>query len=134
MTKLEIAAIYAGLNLLLLAVLALRVANYRRTRRIGMGDGGDGALLRLIRVHGNAAENIPAGAVGLMFLALLDPAPSWLVQAAGLSLTAGRLLHAWGLTRAEGASFGRAAGMALTVLALAACGAGSIWAALKPML
>src|SRR5262245_11407605 len=134
MTKLEIAAIYAGVNLLLLVVLAVRVANYRRTKRIPFGDGADPALLRRVRIHGNAAEFIPAGIAGLIFLALLDPIPAWLVQTAGVALTAGRLLHAYALSQAEGAIVGRAVGMLLTLAALVVAGIGSIWAALSPLL
>ena len=134
MTKLEVAALYVGFNLLLLVFLGLRVANFRRANQVGLGDAGNPALLRLIRIHGNAAEWIPAGAVGLMFLALLEPVPILTVHVAGASLTAGRLLHLMGLTQAEGASFGRVAGMVLTFAALITCGAGSIWAALSPVL
>jgi uncharacterized membrane protein YecN with MAPEG domain len=134
MTKLEIAALFAGLNLLILVVLGLRVANYRRANRIGLGDGGDPALLRAIRQHGNAAEYIPAGMIGLMFIALLDPVPLWCVELAGAALTIGRLLHPLGLAQSEGVSFGRVAGMMLTFLALLICALGAIWGAAAPLL
>ncbi|MEJ0023776.1 MAG: MAPEG family protein [Alphaproteobacteria bacterium] len=59
MTKLEIAALYAAINVVLLVVLIFRVVAARRANRVSLGDGGKPALLRAIRAHGNAAETIP---------------------------------------------------------------------------
>lgn len=134
MTKLEIAALFAGLNLLILVILSFRVADFRRRNQIGLGDAGNALLLTRIRQQGNAAEYIPAGIAGLLFLALLDPVPLWLLEVAGVLLTGGRLLHPWGLARSTGASFQRIAGMMLTFAALLICALGAIWGAMQPVL
>ena len=115
----RVTALYAGLNGLILLVLAVRVARQRGISKVGIGTGGDAALERASRVHGNAVENVP---IVLILLGLAEACGSSLVlvHGMGMALTLGRLLHAWGLTRSPNESFGRAAGMTLTWLALAA--------------
>ncbi len=128
MLRLEIAALYAGINILLLLVLAVLVVSGRRKHKIALGDGGNEAFSRAVRVHANAAEYIPAALVGIVLLALFDPAtPTWLLHAAGISLTLGRILHAWGLTTGT-LNAGRMFGMMLTWLAYALTGGGLLYA------
>ena len=114
----HVTALYAGLNGLLLVVLAIRVARQRGASKIGLGTGGDATLERACRIHGNAAENIP---IVLILLGLAEAGGSSVVllHGMGIALTVGRLLHIWGLTQSSDASFGRAAGMGLTWLAIA---------------
>jgi uncharacterized membrane protein YecN with MAPEG domain len=120
MTNLNLAAIYAGVNILLLLALALLVVAGRFRSRVMIGDGGDEKLFQAGRVHGNAVENIPAGLVGLALLAMIYPqAPQWMIHVGGGMLTAGRVLHAVGLSSSTGRSMGRALGMLLTWSALA---------------
>lgn len=134
MLRLEYAAIYVGLNILILLVLAYLVTAARRKHKIALGDGNNEAALRAIRAHANAAEYIPAGAAGLILLALLEPAaPLWLFHASGISLTAGRILHGAGM-HAGTLNFGRMAGTALTWAALLLIGAGLIYAGLAQRL
>ena len=113
----KITALYAGLNGLILLVLAMRVARQRRGSKVGLGTGGDSALERASRIHGNAAENIP---IVLILLGLAEACGSSpiLLHAIGSALTLGRLLHVWGLMQSSGRSFGRFAGIILTWLAL----------------
>jgi uncharacterized membrane protein YecN with MAPEG domain len=113
----RITALYAGLNALILLVLAFRVARQRGIAKVGIGTGGDERLERVSRIHGNAAENIP---IVLILLGLAEACGSGplLLHGMGIALTAGRLLHAWGLTRSPRESVGRASGMMLTWLAL----------------
>jgi hypothetical protein len=115
----RVTALYAGLNALILLVLAIRVARQRGISKVGIGTGGDPALERASRIHGNAVENIP---IVLVLLGLAEAGGSSIVllHGIGIALTLGRLLHAWGLARSPNESIGRAAGMALTWLALAA--------------
>lgn len=115
----KITALYAGLNGLILLVLAIRVARQRGRSQVGLGTGGDATLERAIRIHGNAVESIP---IVLILLGLAEACGSqpWLLHGIGFALTLGRLLHFWGLTQTSGVSFGRVAGMSLTWLALAA--------------
>ena len=126
MLRLEVVALYAGVNILLLLVLGYLVTQARRTHKIVLGDGGHDAT---IRAHANAAEYIPAGLVGLLILSLFNGLPMWLLHAAGISLTLGRILHAFGL-HAGKLNFGRMGGMVLTFLSYLLIGAGLIYAGL----
>lgn len=134
MRLLEIAALYAGVNILILLVLAVLVSGGRRRHKIGLGDGGNEDFIRAQRAHANAAEYIPAGVMGLVTLALFDPAtPLWLLHAGGISLTAGRILHAFGL-HAGVLNFGRVFGTTLTWIAYLLIGAGLIYVAMAQRL
>jgi hypothetical protein len=116
MLRLEIAAIYVGVNILLLLVLGYLVIAGRQKHKIRLGDGGNAVFSRAVRAHGNAAEWTPAGLVGIVVLALFpENLPIWVLHAAALSLTLGRILHATGLHAGE-LNFGRMAGMVLTLL------------------
>jgi uncharacterized membrane protein YecN with MAPEG domain len=111
------AAIYVALHTLLLMLLAMRVVKERMRANVGVGDGGDPLLLRAIRVHGNAVEQaVPTIAI-LIMLALMG-APAWAVHVFGVVTLLARVLHASGLSAAEGRSLGRQFGMLLTWTAL----------------
>jgi uncharacterized protein len=118
----RITALYSALLAILLIVLSVRVALHRRRARIGLGDGGDRVLLRLMRAQGNAVETIPMALILLLVLELLATPALWL-HAFGAGLVLGRALHAWGVSRSAGTSFGRMWGMILTWLAIAAMAA-----------
>lgn len=125
----EAASLYIGLNLVILLVLAVRISLKRRKSQISLGDGGDSALMRLIRVHGNATEWVPAALIGLLVVAMLN-APLIAIHVIGAALTLARVLHAWGLGAGEGPTIGRVAGSALTMLVYIALAAGLIGHAL----
>jgi uncharacterized membrane protein YecN with MAPEG domain len=134
MLRLEVAALYAGVNILILLVLAVLVIRGRRKHKIVLGDGDNRDFNRAVRAHANAAEYIPAGLVGLTLLALFDPAtPIWLLHAAGISLTAGRILHAVGL-HTGALNAGRVLGVTLTLLSYLIMGGGLVWAGLSQQL
>ena len=134
MLRLEVVALYAGVNILILLVLAVIVVMGRRRHKIVLGDGANEDFNRAVRAHANAAEYIPAGLIGLVLLALLDPAvPLWLLHAAGLSLTAGRILHGIGLNTGM-INAGRMLGMALTWLSYLLIGGGLLFAGLAQQL
>lgn len=124
----RITAFYAGLSALLLVVLSVRVMLYRRQARIGLGDAGDKTLIRLMRAHGNAVENVLIGLLLLLVLELLAIAPLWL-HLFGASLVLGRILHAWGVSRSAGKTFGRLWGMVLTWLAIIVMAVIALWQA-----
>jgi len=132
--RLEYASIYAGLNLIILIVVAFLVVRLRRRHKISLGDGGNEALIRAIRAHGNASEYIPAGLAGLTLLALADSAvlPAWFIHAAGISLTAGRILHPIGIHAGQMPL--RAFGMQLTVLSYVLMAGGLLYSGLAPQL
>jgi hypothetical protein len=131
MLRLEIAAVYAGVNILILLVLSVMVAAGRRRHKIVLGPGDNEAFNRAVRAHGNAAEYIPAGLVGVLTLSLFESSPMWLLHASGLSLTAGRIFHAVGL-HLGALNLGRVLGMSLTWLAFLLMGAGLVYAGLGP--
>ena len=134
MLRLEIAALYAGVNILILLILAALVVAGRRKHKIRLGDGGNQDFVRAVRAHGNAAEYIPAGLVGILILALMEPAATlWRMHAAGISLTAGRVVHGFGL-HAGVLNAGRMFGMLLTWLSYALMGGGLIYAGLSQQL
>jgi len=122
-----IAALYAALVALLLLVLAVQVSRLRRARGIGLGDGGDRELARAIRVHANLVEwGLPA--IVLLLIAELTRAPALLLHGCGIVLVVGRVLHAVGLSRSGGYSFGRFAGTAMTWAVLLALAGWGLWA------
>ncbi|MGN6512804.1 MAG: MAPEG family protein [Lysobacteraceae bacterium] len=125
----KITLLFAALHALLLLVLLARVSRLRHGRRIGFGDGGDPELARAIRVHANFVEHVP---FALLLLGLLElcglPSP-WL-WACGVALLLARVLHAAGLSRSSGASFGRFYGTALTWLVVLGMALAGLWRAL----
>lgn len=114
---------YAALLALLFIVLSVRTIGLRRKYGVAVGDGGQEALLRAVRVHANFAEYVPLTLLLVFFCTELWPAP-WLAHALGIALLVGRLVHAWGVSQvAETLQF-RVIGTALTfsVLGVAALG------------
>jgi hypothetical protein len=127
MTVLSAAALYAGINILLLFLLSFRVVGSRMRTKISLGSGGDPDLELRIRTHGNAAEYIPASMLGLIVLALLA-VPVWAIHALGGVFTLGRLLHAVGLSATL--LWARQFGMALTWFGMLGIGGFVVYAAL----
>lgn len=134
MLRLEWAAIYVGVNILILLVLSVMVVRGRQRHKISLGDAGNEDFARGVRAHGNAAEYIPAGLVGIILVALMEPAaPLWILHGGGISLTVGRLLHGFGLHTGV-LNAGRMFGMALTWLAYLLLGGGLLYAGLSQQL
>lgn len=130
MQLLEIAAVYAGVNILVLLALSVLVVRGRQKHKIRLGDAGNEDFLRAQRAHANAAEYIPAGIAGLVTLALFDPVVSPLfLHSCGLLLTGGRILHGAGLHSGV-LNIGRMLGMVLTYIAFLLIGGGLIYAGL----
>jgi len=90
-----ISALYAGLLGLLFLVLSARVINLRRSLRVSVGDGGEKALSKAIRVQANCVEYASIGLI-LLFGAELQGAPTWAIHGLGVTLLLGRVLHAFG--------------------------------------
>lgn len=114
---LYVTPLYAGPLTLLYIWLSLRVALYRGRSGIGLGDGGDRRLLRMVRAQGNCAEYAPLGLV-LLVMAEVQQASPFALHAAGLSLLAGRVMHAAALSGMRPANVLRVGGMVLTITAL----------------
>lgn len=107
-----VTALWTALVALWILLLMLQVVRLRRSRRVGIGDGGDKDLAKAIRIHGNAIETMPI-ALLLMFGYELGGGAPWLLHTCGAALLASRVLHASGLRRTTGSSAGRFLGSIL---------------------
>lgn len=112
-----ITALYAALLAGFIVLLAARVAKFRHANKIGIGEGDNRVLARMVRVHGNAVENAPIGLLLLLLCELVGTTPT-LLHLFGAALVVGRIAHALGLSRTAGASLGRITGMALSWTAM----------------
>jgi len=97
--------VYAGLLVLWFLVLAWRVIR-RRGHGISLGDGGDPAMLRVIRGHANFAEYVP---LALLLMAILELCnlSAYVLHALGAMLLIGRLLHGYAFSFTDKFRFGR---------------------------
>jgi uncharacterized membrane protein YecN with MAPEG domain len=112
-----ITLMYAGFCALLVVFLAVRVAQWRFRHKIGLGDGGDRELLKRVRAHANAVENMPLALILLGGMEL-NGFPGPMIHGFGGVLLASRMAHAWGLSHSSGTSRGRLLGSAFTWLLL----------------
>lgn len=124
-----ISSLYGGLLGLLYLSLCWRVVDRRRQARVGLGSGGDAALERAIRVHGNFAEYVPLFLL-LLLAAELGGAATWLLHVLGAVFLVARIGHAYGLSRSSGTSRGRFLGTLLTWVALLLAALLNLWLAL----
>lgn len=116
---LSITSLYASLLALLVIYLAFKVVFFRRSEKVRLGDNGDMKGMKVIRAHANALENIP------MFILLLamyeiNGGIDWVLHALGVVFLLARLIHAFGLSRSSGISFGRFYGTLFTWLSILA--------------
>lgn len=125
----RITGLYAALAAILIVILAVRVTLRRRAARVGIGNGGDAILAQRIRVHANASEYLPLAVLLLLILELNQTQALWL-HLFGCLLIAGRLLHAFGLSRSPGTSAARVLGMVLTWTPIALMALLLIWQSL----
>jgi uncharacterized membrane protein YecN with MAPEG domain len=113
----KIALLFASLHALLLLALSAPISRHRHRHKIGLGSGGDPVLERKIRAHANFIEFVPIALVLLALLELAGLQPGWLWMF-GVVLLLARVMHALGLSRHAGYSFGRFWGTVLTMLVL----------------
>lgn len=119
--------LYAGLLGLLLIALSVQVVLARRRFRVGLGAGTEAGMQQAIRVQANFAEYVPF-AVILLVIAEIQGLPGTAIHAAGIVLVVSRVLHAGGLARSPGLSFGRLYGTAGTWLVIIALSLWLLWA------
>ena len=100
----SLAPTIAALTALYLGICAW-VVYLRRSRGVGIGDGGERDLKRAIRVHANFTENVPFAL--LLLILVSETASPMVVQGLGAALVVSRVLHLIGLGRHHGVSFGR---------------------------
>lgn len=113
----QVTPLYAGLLALLYVVLTINVIRGRWRMRIGLGDGGEKQMQKLVRAHGNFSEYAPLVVVLLLLLELAQLSPQ-LLHALGGAFVVGRILHAIGIGRSAGTSAGRMIGTILTLTVL----------------
>jgi uncharacterized membrane protein YecN with MAPEG domain len=123
--------LYAGLLGLLLIVLAFNISRYRVGQKISFGDGSHPGLKRAIRAHANLTENAPMALILLLAIEVQGFSAAT-IHALGAALVLGRVLHAFGLSRNEGASAGRAAGILLTWVMILAASVLAIYSVILP--
>ncbi|WP_192456712.1 MAPEG family protein [Musicola keenii] len=110
-----VSALYVVLGAILLIKLSIDVVKLRMQYRVAYGDGGFYELQTAIRVHGNAVEYIPIGAIMLVLMEM-NGALNAMVHLCGILLMLGRLCHYYGLRHRE---FGwRRSGMSATYVSL----------------
>jgi uncharacterized membrane protein YecN with MAPEG domain len=114
-----ITLLYAGLCTFLVVFLAVRVAQWRFRHKIGIGDGGDRELLKRVRAHANAVENLPLALILLGGMEL-NGYNSAVIHGFGSVLLVSRAAHAWGLSHSSGSSRGRFLGSMFTWLLMLA--------------
>jgi len=121
---------YAAFFGLMFAAISFRVANARRVKRIGLGNGGDRQLERYVRVQGNFAEYVPMALILLTFLEM-QAWRDWLIHLLCAILLVARALHALGVAREPEDIRLRASGMIATLTVLIVTSilllAGGIW-------
>lgn len=89
--------LYAALLALIFVALSIRTLLMRRRLQIAIGDAGNQSMLRSMRVHANFAEYVPLSLL-LIFFVESSGANPVLVHALGMSIVAGRISHAFGVS------------------------------------
>lgn len=123
---LPVTALYASILALIIVVLGMNVTAHRVKLKVSVGDGGNARMLRMIRVHGNAAEYLPL-AVLLMGIYELDGGARTLIHTAGLAQIAGRVLLTIGLWGPAQPNPVRGVGAVITWLVLIALAGLNLW-------
>lgn len=114
----SVVLLYSSLLALLLIALSYNVVRLRQQHQVGIGSGSIQALERAVRAHANFCEYVP---MALLLLALIESGgnvPAWALHLLGLLLLAGRVAHAFGLSRSAGTSRARVTGTMLTWMVL----------------
>ncbi len=116
-----ITAFYAALLAPLFILLSIRVIRARRACQVPLGDGGDGVVLRCMRVQANFAEYVPLTLLMMALAESLKTAP-WLLHVMGIALVLSRMIHAFGVSQPKENLTLRVAGTGatLSVLSIAA--------------
>lgn len=108
-----ITSLYASILALLVIFLAYKVVNFRQTKSVGLGDNGDKDGMRAIRVHANAVEYVPMMII-LMGIYEANGGSAIMLHIIGTVAVIARVLHATGLSKSAGTTFGRFVGTLLT--------------------
>jgi uncharacterized protein len=115
----SITALYAAIFALWLTALAINVTMHRVKFSVGVGDGGNPTMLRMMRLHANAAEYIPITLI-LMGTYEVNGGSHLALHITGIAMLVARLAHASALWRSAGVGFARRFGQGTTWLVIAA--------------
>ncbi len=114
---LRMVALYVVANAFIMLVLSMLVVRARVKTGTPIGDGGNPAMMGIMRAHENNTEYVPVPLI--MLIAILMLGGTWLpIHVVGGTLTIGRILHGIGLSRHTGPSLLRLIGMVLTWLSM----------------
>ena len=117
LTPVTTTSIYAVLLALLFLGLSTRAMLGRRRMRVPLGEGTSEDLRRRLRAHANFAEYVPLALI-LMALLELQGAGGIVLNIIGLLLLAGRIAHAYGISRIPEHLTARRIGVGFTVLSM----------------
>lgn len=108
-----ISALYAATLGLLFVFLSFRTIGIRRSKQIGIGDGGHQELAKAARAHANFAEYTP---IAILLILMLEQGgmSALYLHVLGSSLLLGRVVHAYGISRIDEDFRFRVLGMILT--------------------
>ncbi len=118
----SLTALYAAILAIMVTALAINVTVHRAKLGIHVGDGNNPHMLRMVRLHGNAAEYVPLALV-LMLVYEINGGSHTALHVSGLVLVVSRLLHVLGMWKTANPNFGRVSGQGLTWLTIAALAA-----------
>lgn len=108
---------YAAALAVFYVVLTVMVIRQRFKFRVGLGDGQQPELVKVVRIHGNFAEYVPFLLLLLLILEM-QGAALWQLHLVGALTLGGRLCHAVGLLLSSGTSAPRFIGVLSTFGAL----------------
>jgi uncharacterized membrane protein YecN with MAPEG domain len=123
---LSITALYAAVLALIIIALGINVTVHRVKLKVGLGDGGNPEMLRMIRLHGNAVEYLPI-AIVLMIAYELNGGWHLALHVIGVALVAGRLIQTAAMWSTEVAGPGRGSGQSLTWISITALAVLNMW-------
>ena len=118
--------IYLSFLTLFGLVLAYRITVLRRQEHIGIGSGESSKIEKAIRVHANFLENLLPFAI-LYVVYELAGGNHYVLLITGLVFCVARILHAQGLGKSAGVSFGRYWGTVLSWLVLIVLALANLW-------
>lgn len=107
---------YAALNMAILLWISVETGRLRGKHKVSIGDGGVKHLIRIIRGHANAIENMPMFFIMFIVAALIGM-PLLAAHGLGLVFTIGRGLHAWHFIQEDAPAWQRGGGFMLSFLA-----------------
>ena len=121
-----VTGLYAGTLGIVFLIISRRVLNNRVRPQANLLDGGDEALTRAMRVHGNFAEYVPF-ALMLMALAEIQDGSGLFRHVMGTVLIVCRLCHAYAITATSGPNPAPLIGFVGTAGVIIAAGGYSIY-------